>query len=306
MGSNIPSVLKGDVNVRSLRAMRRFAHLFLITFGCVTACAAERAVHTVVITAKPKFEQRKQFVYLIISDTNHSCDISWAVPPSVQFVPVSLDTNRVYTFTVIEKESTLIPKHLLFTNIPIIPIHRVLRIEDRGKLVWDHEVCEIHKTKMVHKEVKIVYGLPLTRRDDPSADIERRLFPHHREYSLGGCVIEPDSPKTDKVYVCRDCTEAFEWWSGTATAPLSVLPRDTRYDHDPHLRLVYLEAFGKGYVAAWARKEALPVFGPTTDDDKARVLGYSDGAVAGRAARDAWSGANGQRYGPTNSASLRH
>jgi hypothetical protein len=84
-----------------------------------------------------------------------------------------------------------------------------------------------------------------------------------------------------------------------------VLPRDTRYDHNQHLRLVYLEAYGKAYVAAWARKEALPVFGPTSEDDKARVFGYADGAAAGRVARDAWSGANGQRYGSTNSTFLR-
>src|SRR5215211_6181016 len=94
--------------------------------------------------------------------------------PDVQFVPVSLDTNRVYTFTVDQRP---------YRSITIPELRRV-RLDDQT--VYDIEVCEVHKTKMDHQEVRISYGLPLPRPDEPSSEIERKLFPHCREYSLGG------------------------------------------------------------------------------------------------------------------------
>lgn len=284
----MPSMLgAGSVScsVSPLRhTMRTLALFSSIVLGCMPLKSAEQAPQTVVITSKPRFEQRGKFTYLAISDTNRSFDMSWGMLPDMQFIPVSLDTNRVYTFTVVQRP---------FRSITIPELRKV---QLGGQTVYDIEVCEAHKTKMEHKEVKIAYGLILPGRDDPSADTERRLFPHRSEYSLGGCAVGEE--KTTKMYICSACKESFTWWSGTATAPHSVIPRNTRYDHDQHLRLVYLEAFCKGYVATWARKEALPVFGPTSEDDKARVFGYAEGAAAGRTARDAWTGANGQRYGP--------
>jgi len=47
--------------------------------------AAERATQTVVITAKPRFEQQEHFISLIISNTNHSFDIAWGMQPDMQF-----------------------------------------------------------------------------------------------------------------------------------------------------------------------------------------------------------------------------
>ena len=77
---------------------------------------------------------------------------------------------------------------------------------------YDIEVCEIHRTKMEHKEVRIAYGLILPGPDAPSTDMERRLFPHRSEYSLGGCVSTPLSSKAERVYVCPDCKKAYEKW----------------------------------------------------------------------------------------------
>jgi hypothetical protein len=180
--------------------MRRFVYLLFTVLSCVAVSAAERVSQTVVITTKPRFEQQGQFVYLVITDTNHSFDISWGVPPRVQFIPVSLDTNRVYTFTVTQRP---------FHNITIPELRRV---QLHGQIIYDIEVCEIHKRKMEHKEVQIAYGLIMPEPDEPSPDAERQLFPHHREYSLGGCVVEPDSPKTKRVYVCTDCKKAYNRW----------------------------------------------------------------------------------------------
>lgn len=78
--------------------------------------------------------------------------------------------------------------------------------------IYNIEVCEIHRTKMEHEEVRIAYGLIRPGPDEPSGDTERRLFSHRRGYSLGGCVITPFSPKTMRVYVCTDCKKAYQKW----------------------------------------------------------------------------------------------
>jgi hypothetical protein len=120
--------------------------------------------------------------------------------PNVQFFPISLDTNQFYTFTVAQKP---------FYNFTTPELQRV---ELAGQTIYDIEVCEVHKTRMEHKKVKILYGLIRLAPDEPSADTERRLFPHHREYSFGGCCVTPDSPKTERVYVCSECKKAYEKW----------------------------------------------------------------------------------------------
>lgn len=118
----------------------------------------------------------------------------------VSVVPVTLDTNRVYAFTVVEEP---------FRSITIPKLRRVQR---DGQTIYDIEVCEVHKTTMEHKKVKIHYGLILPGPNEPSADTQRQSFPHHCEYSLGGCVITPDSPKTTRVYVCANCKKAYDKW----------------------------------------------------------------------------------------------
>lgn len=179
--------------------MRTFAFVSIL-LGCHAVSAAERTAQTVVITAKPRFEERGRFIHLVISDTNRSFEVGWGMPPDMQFIPVSLDTNRVYTFTVAQK-----PYHT-------ITIPELRKVQSGGQTIYDIEMCEVHKTKMEHKVVKIAYGLILPGPDSPSADAERRLFPHSREYSLGGCVITPHSPKTERVYVCSGCKKAYETW----------------------------------------------------------------------------------------------
>ncbi len=158
------------------------------------------------MTSKPRFERRGQLlVDLVISDTNQSFEISWgSALPRMQFIPVSLDTNRVYSFTVGQKA---------FQNSTIPELRKV---QSGGHTIYDIEICEIHKAKMEHKEVKITSD-PRRRPDEPSIEVERRLFPHSREYSVRRCVIsvggfEPDSPKTERVYVCSDCRKAYEKW----------------------------------------------------------------------------------------------
>lgn len=93
-----------------------------------------------------------------------------------------------------------------------------------------------------------------------------------------------------------------EWGPGNPNAPSPILPTVTRFDGDPVLRAAYLLLFQQGYDEAWNRKEHLPVTNPTTDVDKARVLGYADGMLAGRSALAKWFGTNIQNVASTNLA----
>ncbi len=177
--------------------MRTFAYLTLwLTLTSSLAYASTQ----VVITTRPRFADRGQFTYLLLADAKQRYEVAWAMPPKMQFVPVVLDTNRVYTFTLHEKPYR------------DITIPELLRVQADGQTIYDVAVCEVHKTKMELKEVRISYGLPA-----PSVlptDTERRLFPHCREQVLGGCVISPDSPKTEKIYVCSECKSGYEKWKG--------------------------------------------------------------------------------------------
>lgn len=83
-----------------------------------------------------------------------------------------------------------------------------------------------------------------------------------------------------------------EWKPELPKAPEPVLPKVTRYDSDPVLRTAYQESFRAGYSDAWERKEKLPVSEPTMPVDKARIIGYGDGMIAGRAALATWFGTN--------------
>jgi hypothetical protein len=95
------------------------------------------------------------------------------------------------------------------------------------------------------------------------------------------------------------------WKDGLPLAPGALLPSVTRYDPDLVLRAAYLTSCKQGYRDAWDRKEKLPVFAPKSDADKARVLGYSDGMVAGRLALAKWSGTNAWPSGQTSSPAIK-
>jgi hypothetical protein len=130
--------------------------------------------------------------------------------PDTHYIPVSLDTNRVYTFTVDQK-----PDHTSYGAAITVPELR--KVQWSGQTIYDIEVCEIHKGKMEHEEVRVLYGLIRPEPGEPSGDEEQRLFPHRHEMLLGGCVSWPNSPKTKKVYVCGECTKAFDKWKSEKT-----------------------------------------------------------------------------------------
>ncbi len=181
--------------------MRKFLQLLLlVTLSQIAGSAAEGAKDTINITATPKFEHRGEWVYLLIADSKHNFDIAWSMPPRFSLFPVSLQTNRTYTFTVLEEP------------YKDIKVPKVIRVRQDDKVIYDQEICELHGTQMEYKTVRIAYGLIRPKPGEPSGEDEKRLFPHRREISFGGCCVEPDSPKTEKVFVCGQCKAAYENW----------------------------------------------------------------------------------------------
>lgn len=177
--------------------MRTFALILLIALGCVDLTAIEKAI---VITAKPRFELRGHFMYLVIADSTQSLDIVWGMPPEIQFKRLPLDATRVYTFTVGQKT------HRRFT------IPELRKVQLKGETIYDIEFCEVHKTKMEYRALPIGYGLVGYVDIEPTPDIERQLFPHRREHLDGGCVVSPSSPKSEQRFVCIDCKASYEKW----------------------------------------------------------------------------------------------
>jgi hypothetical protein len=158
------------------------------------------------VHGKPQFVQDGDFTNLRITDNKRSWDLGWGYH-GMSFFPVTLDTNQTYTFTMAEKP---------FHGSSIPELRRVLL---GGTVLYDREICEVHKKKMVHKEAPIAYGLMLPDPEDPSGEIERRMFPHRYEISFGGCVITPRSPKTEKIYFCSECKKAFAKWRSEKGKP---------------------------------------------------------------------------------------
>jgi hypothetical protein len=70
--------------------------------------------------------------------------------------------------------------------------------------------CQLHREWMTIGDVSIAYGFPII--DKAYSKAEKKLFPHANLYSAGGCVVSPDSPKTEKVLYCSSCRKAEAEW----------------------------------------------------------------------------------------------
>lgn len=156
-----------------------------------------------VITTKPRFEHQNGVLNLVISDIKQRYVInwgSWGVKPEIRPVPVSLDTNRIYAFTVAQR----IVKGRAFPELR--------RIQSAGQTIYDIEVCEVHKTRMELKEAPVTYGMMKPRREEPSGVMVQHFFPHSRDFVWGGDRPVPDRPTTENVYVCSECQAAEARW----------------------------------------------------------------------------------------------
>lgn len=74
-------------------------------------------------------------------------------------------------------------------------------------------VCGVHQVPMDKRVVPIRYGLMRPGEKDAARERAAKLaFPHATEWLGGGCVIERDSPKQVKIYICPSCEDARRQW----------------------------------------------------------------------------------------------
>ena len=163
----------------------------------LAGCARQRLV---VVTAKPQFIQENEWVNLVLRDAGQEYKVGWGMGTNVHFVPVPLNTNETYTFT-ISQQST---DDVWFSELQ--------KVQQDGRLVYDVGICEVHHAPMQKKKVRIVYGLVEPSPGEPSFEIDAQLFPHRWEVSFGGCVDSFFSPRTEKIYVCSECKKAYQQW----------------------------------------------------------------------------------------------
>ena len=84
--------------------------------------------------------------------------------------------------------------------------------DDTYRAAAQSGTCHLHQVAMTKKAVPIHYGLPSEVESGPSQDLRLKRFPFTGRSPEGGCVIEPDAPKTAEVSVCPECVEAEQRW----------------------------------------------------------------------------------------------
>lgn len=81
-------------------------------------------------------------------------------------------------------------------------------IKDGDAVIHDATVCPLHQVRMERADVEIAYGLP-----SPDLFEAMEKFSGGPGFTLGGCVVMSDSPKTERGYICPGCVAAYQQWS---------------------------------------------------------------------------------------------
>ena len=157
------------------------------------------------VTAPAVFQETGRVKYLVVSDKAQKFQFALTVEGAngkpVALIPVQLVEKQEYTFE-IEKED------LGGKSGSAIP--RLVKVSQDGKVIFDREICELHRRKMRSQSVRIIYGFPMRNPKDPKFEEEAALFPHRLKPLLGGCVV--GEKKSEDILVCPDCDAAYERW----------------------------------------------------------------------------------------------
>jgi hypothetical protein len=205
---------------------RHFLGLSIFSLLASGAASAEDASglpairsHTFTVPARIETSPQDGGERLFISDGKENFQFFYASHDQGRRLspyPFVIEPGKIYTFTVEERpipnivrirdESGKEEKGPDFFWTPVL-----IRVVDGDKALFDMEVCELHKCRMERREIPITYGLIRVQKGLPTLEQERTLFPHRRDYVLGGCIVMPGK-KTETMYVCPECRTAYEDW----------------------------------------------------------------------------------------------
>jgi hypothetical protein len=95
-------------------------------------------------------------------------------------------------------------------------------------------ICPVHGIAMQPVKLRVVYGMP-SRREFEEMRAGRLLFPHGRDYILGGCVVR--QVKTVQGFLCPECVNARKAWLASQP-PRDRLLQDSRASLEEFFALV--------------------------------------------------------------------
>jgi hypothetical protein len=77
----------------------------------------------------------------------------------------------------------------------------------------DEKLCPVHHVPLKHGKREILYGLVADVCDSLAhAKAEQKFFPYANSVAYGGCLVFPDSPKSEDVLYCPKCREVEKTW----------------------------------------------------------------------------------------------
>jgi hypothetical protein len=87
-------------------------------------------------------------------------------------------------------------------------------IAGKKKSLPQRDICPLHHVQMKNISLPIHFGLP--KLDLNYEKAKEKLFPKaNEECVIGGCMVGPESPKEETVFVCDQCTSARTKWLDT-------------------------------------------------------------------------------------------
>src|SRR5438128_1074866 len=145
--------------------------LSLALLFCSTCCPVLRAAPIVEheIRCKPTFVRRGAAVNVLLQAATNRLESMW-YSSDFGLGRFKLNTNQVYTFTVLEG----------LDMPPAGP--RIVRVRHRAETIHDATVCQVHHATMALKPQRFAYGLGWPS-GQPSQAEERRFPNRHRGFS---------------------------------------------------------------------------------------------------------------------------
>lgn len=213
------------------RCFLRYSVLTLFSSGITAVTAADDRLpsfrsHTFTVPARIERSLHDGGERLFISQGEQTFQFFYASHEAGRRLspfPFILEAGKIYTFTVEERPFPSLVTQTPTGSEPVAEAEYVwypvlIRVMDGETSIFDMEVCEVHQTRMERREVPISFGLPPVMRGLPTLEEEKTLFPHRRDYVLGGRVSS-SGKRTETMYICSECKAAYDSWRKSHPEP---------------------------------------------------------------------------------------
>jgi hypothetical protein len=116
------------------------------------------------------------------------------------FGKVRFERGKTYSFTLLE-----------FPN-GAPPGPRIVRVQGESNILYDATECPVHGISMQPVVASRKPGFRAPGEPFITLELEKRLFPHHRNNYWEGCLIIPGPAPVRVLYVCQECQADYARW----------------------------------------------------------------------------------------------